>query len=340
MEDAVAIVPSNRKGGALGVVALASAALLVLSGCGSTASAGVKAGAAAASTEAAPAATSALAADEWVANPGDFKEAANWDSAKKPEITLGGGAINPSNLDLVAGEPYQISITNNDSVDLGVGMKDFFRSSAVRKTESGAEIKLILFKEIFVKAGQTVELFLVPVMPGTYDMTGLAANGTPVDGMTGAVNVTGAVPTTPKPTIEKLSTVGEHVGRSLRLAAAIPTWDATATAVTITMGDTEEAHFFEPTDTALKVGVPATITFVNAGSTMHVYEMADFLKTAALWQVTGTGGWSTGGLAKPADVEAGVTTSLSVIPTQAGTFELTDSAPGMESMKATITVTE
>src|SRR5665647_3012857 len=266
--------------------------------------------------------------------------AANWDLAEKPEIVLGGGVINPSSLDLVAGQPYQISITNTDSVDLGIGMQDFFRASAVRKTESGAEIKLILFKGVYVKAGQTIELFVVPVMPGTYDLTGLAADGTPVDGMTGTANVSGDVPTAPQPVIEDVSTVGVPEGAADMLAAAIPTWDATAIAVTITMGDTEEAHFFEPSDTVLKVGVPATITFVNAGTTMHVYEMADFLKTAVLKQVTGTGGWNTGGLAKPADVEAGVTTSLSIIPTQAGTFELTDSAPGMESMRATITVTE
>lgn len=336
----MAIMPSKTKGGAVGVIALASAALMVLSGCSSGASSAAEDGDTGASAAAAPAAVSALGADEWVANAGDFKEAANWDLAEKPEIVFGGGVINPSSLDLVAGQPYQISITNTDSVDLGIGMQDFFRASAVRKTESGAEIKLILFKDVYVKAGQTIELFVVPVMPGTYDLTGLAADGTPVDGMTGTANVSGDVPTTPQPVIEDVSTVGVPEGAADMLAAAIPTWDATAIAVTITMGDTEEAHFFEPSDTVLKVGVPATITFVNAGTTMHVYEMADFLKTAVLKQVTGTGGWNTGGLAKPADVEAGVTTSLSIIPTQAGTFELTDSAPGMESMRATITVTE
>lgn len=318
---------------ALGFVALTSAALLALTACGGGAS----------SEKATPdvsntAAASALAADQWVSNPGDFKEAANWDTAQKPAIALGGGAINPSTLDLVAGQPYQIEISNSDSTDLGIAAEDFFRGSAVRKTESGAEIKITLFKAVFVKAGKTISLFVVPVVPGTYEVTGLDANGAPVSGMTGTINVSGTLPTTPVPAFENVSTAGAPAGAAELLAAAIPTWDATAVKMTITMGDTAVAHFFKPKAIALKVGVPVTITLVNSGNTMHVDEMTDFFKTAALWKVVGADGWNTGSRAKPADVEAGLTVSLFVIPTQAGTFTLVDSESGMENMKATITV--
>ena len=326
---------SDKKRSALGFVALTSAALLTLTACGGGASSEKAAPTASETT----AAVSALAADQWVSNPGDFKEAANWDTAEKPTIALGGGAINPSSLDLVAGKPYEIEISNSDSVDLGIGMKDFFRASAIRKTESGAEIKLILFKEIFVKAGKSIRLFVVPVVPGTYEITGLDAKGTPVSGMSGKVKVSGTLPTTPVPALANVSTVGEVTGAADLIAAAIPTWEAKAIKATISMGDTAVAHFFKPKNTVLKVGVPATITLVNKGNTMHVDEMMDFFKTTALWKVAGADGWNTGGLAKPADVDAGITVILFVVPTQAGTFTLTDSAPGMESMKATVTVT-
>lgn len=327
---------SGKKRSALGFVALTSAALLTLTACGGGASSEKAAPTASETT----AAVSALAADQWVSNPGDFKDAANWDTAEKPTIALGGGAINPAALDLVAGKPYEIAISNSDSVALGLGMKDFFRASAVRKTESGAELKLSLFKEMFVKAGKTVRLFVVPVVPGTYDITGLDANGAPVSGMVGKINVTGVLPTTPVPALANVSTVGVPAGAADLIAAAIPTWDATAIKATITMGDTAVAHFYKPKNTVLKVGVPATITLVNPGKTMHVDEMMDFFKTAALWKVAGADGWNTGGLAKPADVDGGITVTLFVIPTQAGTFTLTDSVSGMESMKATITVTK
>lgn len=328
---------SGNKHRTLGFVALTSAALLALTACGGGATSSEKAAPAASAS--APAA-SALAADQWVSNPGDFKEAANWDTAEKPTIALGGGAINPASLDLVAGKPYEIAISNSDSADLGIGMPDFFRASAVRKSESGAELKLILFREMFVKAGKTVRLFVVPVVPGTYDITGLDASGAPVSGMVGKVNVTGTLPTTPVPALANISTIGIPAGAADLVAAAIPTWDAKATKVTITMGDTAVAHFFKPKSIALKVGVPATITLVNPGKTLHVDEMMDFFKTAALWKVAGADGWNTGGLAKPADVDGGITVTLYLIPTQAGTFSLTDSGAGMENMKATITVTK
>jgi uncharacterized cupredoxin-like copper-binding protein len=333
MEEVMSRTTSRSRRGVLGIVAVASAVLLGLTACGSSSS----------SESAAPAATdtaaavSALGADQWISNPGDFKDAANWDIAKKLTLALGGGAINPASLDLVAGMPYEIAVSNSGSADLGFSAQDLFRGSAVRKTESGAEIKMLLFKEVFVKAGKSINLFIIPVVPGTYELAGVDASGTP-DGSTGTVNVTGALPTKPVPAIAAISTLGMPAGADALISAAIPTWDATAVKATITMGDTAAAHFYKPKDTVLKVGVPATLTFVNSGNATHVNEMMDFFKTAALWKIAGADGWNTGGMAKPGDVDAGITVSVYLIPTQAGSFSLTDSSPGMEKMTATITV--
>jgi hypothetical protein len=235
--------------------------------------------------------------------------------------------------------PYEIQITNSGAADQGISAPDLFRASAVRKTESGAEIKMFQFSDVYAAAGKKVSLFLIPVMPGSYPLAGVGADGAPMAGLTGTVNVTGDVPTAPAPVIEPLTSLGAPEGAADMIAAAIPTWDADATAVTITMGDQDGASgFYKPADTALKVGVPAIITFENKGTVLHVYECEDFLKTAATWKVTGSDGWNTGAQVRPADVEAGVSTSLFVIPTVAGTYTLTDSAPDMESISATITV--
>lgn len=322
---------SSRNRGTRRVLAMVGAAALLavsLTACGSGDDGDNKSG---------PSTVDALAQDEWISNFDDFKEAANWDVAEVLSLDLGAGSMTPSSIDLVAGQPYEIQISNSGSVDQGVAAPDLFRSSAVRKTESGAEIKLRLFKEVYALPEQTISLFLIPVIPGSYTFDGVA-DGAAVAGMSATVNVSGDVPTEPAPVIENVSTVGMPAGAADLVAAATPTWDKDATAVTITMGDNGDAHFYNPKDTVLKVGVPATITFVNEGDVLHVYECEDFLMTAALWKVTGSTGWDTGGLARPADVEAGVETSLYVIPTEAGTYALTDSTPGMESMTATITV--
>jgi len=276
----------------------------------------------------------AFGADQWISNPDDFKEAANWDIAEKPTLTLGAGAINPASLDLVAGMPYEIMVTNSDKVDLGFDGRDLFRASAIHKTESGAEIKIILFKQIFVKAGKSIRLFIIPIVPGTYALKGLDAKGAEASGVAGSVNVTGTMPTAPVPAIENVSTAGEVAGAAGLISAAIPTWDAKAVKATIVMGDTGASHFFEPKETVLKLGVPTILTFDNKGNTLHINEMMDFFKTVALWKVVGSDGWNTGGLPKPADVEAGISVSSYFIPTVAGTYQITDSAPDMSSISA------
>ncbi|MGZ5414110.1 MAG: cupredoxin domain-containing protein [Aeromicrobium sp.] len=334
MTTMTSIRNDSRKQGTLSVLAMFSAAaLLALSACGggSDKSGDDSAG------KSDNAKSQTLAADEWVSNFDDFKEAADWDTAKVVTLDLGTDSLKPASLALVAGQPYEIEISNSGEADQGISAPDLFRGSAVRKTESGAEIKLTLFDGVYVAAAKKVSLFIIPVIPGSYEMVGMA-DDKPVAGMTGTVKVSGDVPTKPAPKMENISTAGVPAGAEDLITKARPTWDKGATAVTITMGDNGDAHFYNPKNTVLKAGVPATITFVNKGNVLHVYEAADFLKTAALWKVTGANGWCTGGLARPADVEAGVETSLYVIPTKAGSYPLTDSTPGMESMKATITV--
>ncbi len=322
------------KRGSVGVLAIAAAALVAVSGCGGgspTSAANDGSG------KEGPALSQAIAPDKWVSNSSEFKEAANWDSAKEVSVTLGAGTLTPSNLELVAGQPYVIEIKNGDTADHGWSALEFLRASAIRKVESpSSEIKMKLIKTINVRAGKSMPIFVVPVLPGVTKMEGLT-NGSPAAGMTGTISVTGPAPTKPAPVIESLSTVGEVAAAADLVKAAQPAWN-TAASVTIEMGDNADVHFFKPKVTTLKVGVPIILTFVNKGKVLHEYDAADLFKTMAVWKVSNAEGWVEGAVVRPADLEAGGQSSLYVIPTKAGTYKLADSTPGMESMAATIEV--
>jgi uncharacterized cupredoxin-like copper-binding protein len=323
----------TAKRGSVGVLAVAAAALVAFSGCGGGPSTSANNG----PGNAGPALSQAIAPDKWVSNSSDFKEAANWDSAKEVSVTLGAGTLTPSNLELVAGQPYVIDIKNADTVDHGWSAPEFMRASATRKVESpSSEIKMKLINAIYVHSGKSMPIFIVPVLPGVTKMEGLT-NGSPAAGMTGTISVTGAAPTKPAPVIENLSTVGEVADAAGLVKAALPAW-GTAASVTIEMGDNEEVHFFKPKLTTLKLGVPVVLTFVNKGNVLHEYDATDLFTTMAVWKISNAEGWVEGAVVRPADLEAGGQTSLYVIPTKSGTFTLGDSTPGMESMAATIEV--
>ncbi len=318
----------------MSVIAVSAAALLTLTACGgdsNNASTDVPEDTAITLVEALP-------AGQWISNSGDFKEAANWDTAETVTVDLGAGVITPSNLELVAGQPYVIEISNSDSVEHGLSALDFLRASAVRKVESpSAEIKVTLFKEIYVLPGKMMELFVVPVIPGVTAMEGLT-DGVPVAGMTGTISVTGDAPTTPAPVIDPFSTVEEVAGAAGLIEAAKATWSTEAAAVTVEMMDNGDAHFFKPKVIELKLNQPVTLTFANKGNILHVFETPDFLATCAFWKVVNAEGSVFGGKVRPADLEAGGASNLYIIPTKAGTYALGDEAPEMASMKATIIV--
>lgn len=326
----------SSKRAAMSAIAVTAAALLTLTACGGGSTDTATDDTAA--TDTAVTLVEALPAGQWISNGGDFKEAANWDTKQTLTLELGAGTITPSNLELVAGQPYMIEISNTDSVEHGLAALDFLRASAVRKLESpGAEIKLTLFKEIYVLPGKMIELFVVPVIPGVTAMNGLT-DGVAVAGMTGTISVTGTAPTTPAPVIDPFSTVGEVAGAADLIAAAKATWATAATAVTFEMVDNGDAHFYKPKVATLKVGMPVILTFANKGNIQHVFNAKDFFKTVAFWKVVSAEGSAFGGMVRGADLEVGGASSLYIIPTKVGTYKVIDEAPGMESMQATIIV--
>ena len=100
--------------------------------------------------------------------------------------------------------------------------------------------------------------------------------------------------------------------------------------------------FFKPSNIALKVGVPVQIKLVNSGKIKHEYTAETFFPTMAFRKAEDAFGEYKSPLLKEAEVKAGQSLELFVIPTKAGKFKIVCLIPGHEKagMVGTITVTK
>lgn len=319
----------------------ATLAVLVTGACGSTETAKPSAGGA---TSAAPAAAPAVFADDaFLENKGEFIDAAadTWDAtAKTVTVELGEMFFKPKDLVLEAGKPYVIKMVNNGKVKHEFTASKFFRSAAIRKIETDAsEVKAPFFTEIEVLAGKTIELFVIPVTPGSFE-TLCEIPGHREAGMVGTITVTGTKPATP---VEKLGTLktGAWVQTGAELVkAASETWDAKAVKVQIEAGEDGAKMFFKPKNIDLKLNTPAVIELVNSGKIKHEYTSETFFPTMAFRKAEDAFGEYKAPLLKEAEVKAGQKLELFVIPTKAGVFKIVCAIPGHEQagMVGTITV--
>lgn len=116
----------------------------------------------------------AQAADYIVDGPAIVK-AANWDAMQTVTIEMEDFSYAPQDLKLKAGQPYKLVLKNTGEKDHYYTATEFFKNVAWRKVQSpkphGGEIKAPVFSAIEVyKGGAVVELFLVPVTKGTYEV--------------------------------------------------------------------------------------------------------------------------------------------------------------------------
>jgi len=284
----------------------------------------------------------ALTEDQYLENAVEFVDAADWDAATKMKVDLGEMFFKPKDLSLQAGKPYVLTLVNTGKVKHEFTAGEFFRSAAVRKAQSASsEVKVPFFTEIEVLAGKTVELFVIPVMPGSFELL-CEIKGHREAGMEGTITVTGSAPVVPAPVLASMS-AGKWLQNGPDLVeAASKTWDAKAQTVRIEAGEEGATMFFKPKNLPLKVGTPYVIELVNVGKIKHEYSAATFFPTVALRKVEDPEGEYKGLLLKEAEVFAGKQTDLYLIPTKAGTFDIVCEIEGHSEagMVGTITVTE
>ncbi len=114
-------------------------------------------------------------AEDYITNGADIVKAAKWDTMETVTIELLEHEFVPQNLKLKANKPYRIVIKNNGEADHYYTAPAFFKSVAWRKVMTprphGGEIKAPYFDAIEAfKKGGTIELYLVPVKTGTYEV--------------------------------------------------------------------------------------------------------------------------------------------------------------------------
>ena len=254
----------------------------------------------------------------FVANAGDFagKSAADWDNAEVVEILLDEMSFTPSDLTFEAGKPYKVELVNVGDVKHEFTAGSFFASVAWRKAESAqSEIKAPFFTEIEVFAGQKLELFFVPITPGTYDLV-CEIEGHLEAGMFGKVTVTGSAPTNPAPVLTAIAD-GNWVTNGSDLVSSAD-WDTMETVV-IEMGE----FFFKPSEVHLTKGQPYRVVFDNTlAEVKHEATSAGLFGTIALRKAQDTSGEYKAPTVIEVETFAGEETELFLIPQETGTFDL------------------
>ncbi len=273
----------------------------------------------------------------YLVNDSDFasKQAADWSSAETVRVELGEYYFNPANLTFEAGKPYKVEMVNTGDIKHEFTAGDFFASSAWRKAESTeSEIKVPYFTEIEVFAGKQVDLYFVPMVPGTYELV-CEIEGHYEAGMFGTITVTGQTPTSPAPIYASISSAPWLADGAALVKAA--DWGSMETVV-VEMGE----FFFRPDDIQLRVGQPYKIILDNQGGDVkHESTAGDFFNTVAFRKIQD----ASGEYKTPAPLEietfAGKVTELFLIPTKVGIYELVCEIEGHyeAGMFGTITVT-
>jgi len=334
--------------GLRGLTVLAAAATVLVTGaCGTTPSAKPPAGgttkAPATATATATAATlpTVVGSDQYLKNPMDFNSAVDWTLKKTVKVDLGEMYFNPKELTLVAGIPYVLELTNSGKAMHEFTADQFFRASSIRKiTSDDSEVRVPFFTEIQVLPGKTVNVFAIPVIPGTFDML-CRLPGHREAGMEGKIIVTGTKPAVPAPVLANMSDGSWLQDGPDLVKAANPTWDAKAKTVRIEAGESAQGMYFKPKQLVLKVGKPYVIELVNVGSALHEYTADEFFPTVAFRKAKDASGEYKSPLLKEAEVLAGKKLDLHLIPTKTGTFKIVCKLQGHEDagMVGTIKVT-
>ncbi len=276
----------------------------------------------------------APAAEQYVANAAEFVDAANWDTAKTVTIDMSEFAFTPKDVTLEAGQPYVLEVVNTGTVKHEFTAGDFFRTVATRKAETAeSEVKVPFFTEIEVFAGKKAELYLIPLVPGTYDLL-CEIEGHYEAGMFGTITVTGQTPASPAIKLADVAS-GPWVqdGAALVEAAA---WD-TQQDLTIELSE----FAFSPKEFTLTAGQPYEVRVVNKGTVKHEFTAEDFFGSVAFRKAEDASAEFKAPAPREVEVFAGKTTDLYLIPTQTGTYKLVCEIEGhLEAgMFGTITVT-
>jgi len=272
--------------------------------------------------------------EHYVANAADFVEAADWDKAKTVTISMSEFAFKPKDIILEAGQPYVLEVVNAGTAKHEFTAEDFMRTVAMRKAETAeTEVKVPFFTEIEVFAGKKAELFLIPLIPGTYKLV-CEIEGHFEAGMFGTITITGQTPASPAIELADVAS-GPWVQDGAALVEAAD-WD-TRRELTIELSE----FAFTPKAFTLVAGQPYVLKVVDKGDAKHEFTAEDFFGSVAFRKAEDASAEFKAPAPREVEVFAGKTVELYLIPTKAGEYKLVCEIEGHfeAGMFGTITVT-
>lgn len=272
-------------------------------------------------------------AQRYVANAAQFVEAADWDAVEERTVELSEFAFAPKEMTLEAGKPYILKVVNKGDVKHEFTAGEFFRSVATRKAETAqSEVKVPFFTEIEVFAGKTVEIYLVPLIAGTYKLV-CEIEGHFEAGMFGTITVTGETPASPALELADVAS-GTWVQDGPALVEAAD-WDA---AEKLTVELTEFA--FTPKEITLTSGRPYELKVLNVGAVKHEFTAEKFFGSIAFRKAEDASGEFKAPAPHEIEVFSGKEIEVYLIPTQPGVYDLVCEIEGHfeAGMFSTITV--
>jgi len=271
---------------------------------------------------------------QYVANAADFVSAADWETAQELTIELSDYAFTPKDITLEAGQPYVLTVVNTATIEHEFVAEDFFRSVATRKAETTeSEVKVPFFTEIEVFAGKAAELYLIPLIPGEYELL-CEIEGHREAGMVGTITVTGQTPTSPALQLADVA-AGPWVTDGAALVDGAD-WDMQRE-LTIELSD----YAFTPMAIVLDAGQPYVLTVVNRATIKHEFTAGEFFGTVAFRKAEDASGEFKGPAPLEVEVFPGQQIELFLIPTSPGMYRLVCEIEGhlVAGMFGTITVT-
>lgn len=264
---------------------------------------------------AASATPTAMTEAEYVANALEFVEAADWEAMQEATVELDEFSFTPNELTFEAGVPYELTLRNVGQEKHYFTAHEFYRAIATRKAETEqSEVKVPYFTAIEVYPGQEVELYFIPILPGTFELF-CEIEGHADAGMRGSITVTGEAPTEPAPVMAAVAEGDWVQDGADRVASA--DWDAMET-VSIELGE----FFFAPDAITLQVDQPYKLELKNAGAEKHEFTADAFYRTVAFRKAQDTAGEYKGPFPSEIEVFAAQQTDLYLIPTKVGEYEL------------------
>jgi len=281
-----------------------------------------------------------VTASEWV-------DAVDWDQSTVVDVDMveSGAALSyaPNVLSFEAGKPYVLRINNPASnaskhYFSPEGLESFYQAIATRKIQTAeAEYKAPYFDAVELKIGGSLEIFFVPVLGGTYDIICTIA-GHEAAGMTATATITGGEGN--ELDLEVAPDFDVALTTDARRSGSHDVW-STAVETTISMEETQTTYGYVPPDIDLSrdVGHKLTLDNPTGNAAKHYYTAAAFYKTVVLRKADDDQAEIKAPYLKAVELLLEGSTTLFIVPTVDGVYDVLCTIPGHAELGMTGTIT-